>query len=112
MNESVDLHNLDEGARALVQRLLSELKHKQALLDKLTYEMALLKRLKFAAKSEALSADQSTLFADALEEDLQAVHEEAEQMQCAAERAPRQQAKRQRYQVDLHGRAPISLRGR
>ena len=47
MNESVDLHNLDEGARALVQRLLSELKHKQALLDKLTYEMALLKRLKW-----------------------------------------------------------------
>jgi transposase len=101
MNESVDLHNLDEGARALVQRLLSELKHKQALLDKLTYEMALLKRLKFAAKSEALSADQSTLFADALEEDLQAVHEEAEQMQCAAERAPRQQAKRQRLPTQL-----------
>jgi len=101
MNESVDLHNLDEGARALVQRLLSELKHKQALLDKLTYEMALLKRLKFAAKSEALSADQSTLFADALEEDLQAVHEEAEQMQCATERAPRQQAKRQRLPAQL-----------
>lgn len=101
MNESVDLHNLDEGARALVQRLLSELKHKQALLDKLTYEMALLKRLKFAAKSEALSADQSTLFADALEEDLQAVHEEAEQMQCAPERAPRQQAKRQRLPAQL-----------
>ena len=101
MNESVDLHNLDEGARALVQRLLSELKHKQALLDKLTYEMALLKRLKFAAKSEALSADQSTLFADALEEDLQAVHEEAEQMQCAAQRAPRQQAKRQRLPAQL-----------
>lgn len=101
MNESVDLINLNEGARALVQRLLSELKHKQALLDKLTYEMALLKRLKFAAKSEALSADQSTLFADALEEDLQAVHEEAEQMQCAAERAPRQQAKRQRLPTQL-----------
>jgi len=61
----------------------------------------LLKRLKFAAKSEALSADQSTLFADALEEDLQAVHEEAEQMQCAAERAPRQQAKRQRLPAQL-----------
>jgi transposase len=101
MNESVDLHNLDEGARALVQRLLSELKHKQALLDKLTYEMALLKRLKFAAKSEALIADQSTLFADALEEDLQAVHEVAEQMQCAAERAPRQRAKRQRLPTQL-----------
>jgi transposase len=41
------------------------------------------------------------LFADALEEDLQAVHEEAEQMQCAAERAPRQQAKRQRLPAQL-----------
>ena len=68
MNETVDLQNLDEGARALVQRLLlkvehqaTELKHKQALLDKLTYEMALLRRLKFAARTEALNTDQRSL---------------------------------------------------
>lgn len=101
MNEVVDLQGMDEGTRAVVQRLLhqveqqaTELKHKQALLDKLAYEMALLKRLKFAAKTEALNADQRSLLEEALEEDLQAVAEEVEQMQPVAECAPRQQPKR------------------
>ena len=101
MNETVDLQNLDEGARALVQRLLlkvehqaTELKHKQALLDKLTYEMALLRRLKFAARTEALNTDQRSLLDEALEEDLQAVSEEVAQMQPVAERAERAQPKR------------------
>jgi transposase len=95
MTETVDLHNMDEAQmRQLVQRLMGELKHKQALLDKLAYEMALLKRLKFAAKTEALSADQRSLLEEALEEDLQAVHEEIEQMQPTAERAERAQPKR------------------
>jgi transposase len=74
MDEQVDRQGLDEGARALVQRLLADLKHKQAQIDKLAYEMALLKRLKFAAKTEALNADQHKLLEDDLEEDLQAVH--------------------------------------
>lgn len=39
----------------------------------LSYEMAILKRLKFAAKTEALNADQRSLLEDALEEDLQGV---------------------------------------
>ena len=108
MNETVDLQTLDEGVRALVQDLLSqvqqknalveqqasELKHKQALLDKLAYEMALLKRLKFAAKSEVLNADQRSLLEECLEEDLQAVQQEIEQSQFAEQRAPRQQPKR------------------
>jgi transposase len=95
MTETVDLHNMDEAQmRQLVQRLMGELKHKQALLDKLAYEMALLKRLKFAAKTEALNTDQRSLLEEALEEDLQAVHEEIEQMQPVAERAERAQPKR------------------
>src|SRR5574343_1000152 len=95
MTETVDLHNMDEAQmRQLVQRLMGELKHKQALLDKLAYEMALLKRLKFAAKPEALNTDQRSLLEEALEEDLQAVHEEIEQMQPVAERAERAQPKR------------------
>jgi transposase len=77
-----------------VERQASELKHKQALLDKLTYEMALLKRLKFAAKTEVLHADQRSLLDEALEEDLQAVHEEVEQVQPPAKRAERAQPKR------------------
>jgi hypothetical protein len=44
-----------------VQRLRVELHHKRALVDKLTHENATLKRLKFAAKSEAYSAEQKSL---------------------------------------------------
>ena len=70
MNPTVDLQDMDEAQmRQMLQALLSrvqqqdavvqqqaaELRHKQALLDKLTFENAMLKRLKFAAKSEALS---------------------------------------------------------
>lgn len=74
MNEPVDLQSMDEAQmRQMLQHLMSELKHKQTLLDKLSYEMAILKRLKFAAKTEALNADQRSLLEDALEEDLQGV---------------------------------------
>jgi len=95
MYEQIDLQGLDEGALVLVQRLLADIKHKQAQIDKLTYEMALLKRLKFAAKTEALHAEQRNLLEDDLQEDLQAVHEQVEQLKSQAERAPRQQPKRQ-----------------
>ena len=95
MNETVDLQGMDEAQmRQLVQRLMGELKHKQALLDKLTHEMAVLKRLKFAAKSEALAADQRSLLDEALDEDLQALHEEIERMQPPEQRTVRAQAKR------------------
>jgi hypothetical protein len=46
--------------RQTVQLLMSELRHKSALVDKLTHEMAVLKRLKFAAKSEAFTAEQKS----------------------------------------------------
>ena len=101
MDKQVDLQGLDEGARALVQRLLADIKHKQAQIDKLAYEMALLKRLKFAAKTEAMNTDQRNLLEDDLEEDLQAVHEEVEQLKSEAERAPRQQPKRQSLPAQL-----------
>jgi transposase len=115
MPESLDLQNLDAAARQVVQQLLEkiaqqtalaqqhatvierqagELKHKTALLDKLTYEMAVLKRLKFAAKTEALNAGQASLLQESLEEDLQAVGEEIEQLRTPAERAQRRQPKR------------------
>ena len=87
--------------RALTHRLLGELRHQSALLDKLTYEMALLKRLKFAAKTEALNAEQRSLLEEALEEDLRAVEDEIEQLRPASERAPRQQPKRQPLPAQL-----------
>src|SRR5690606_9267346 len=95
MNETVDLQSMDEAQmRQMLQHLMSELKHKQTLLDKLSYEMAILKRLKFAAKTEALNADQRSLLEDALEEDLQAVDDEIEQLRPPHERGPRQQPNR------------------
>ena len=95
MNETVDLQSMDEAQmRQMLQRLMDEVKHKQALLDKLTYEMAVLKRLKFAAKSEALHADQRSLLDEALEEELQALEQEIEQMQPPEHRAARAKAKR------------------
>ncbi|MDZ4128363.1 MAG: hypothetical protein U1E02_29940 [Hydrogenophaga sp.] len=105
MNETVDLQSMDEAQmRQLLQHLMEELKHKQTLLDKLTYEMAILKRLKFAARTEALNADQRSLLEDALEEDLQAVDEEIEQLRPAAERTPRQLPKRLPCQPNCRAR--------
>lgn len=57
-----------------------EIKHKSALIDKLTHENAMLKRLKFAAKSEALHADQRDLLNEAFDADLEAVSIEMERL--------------------------------
>jgi hypothetical protein len=46
---------------AAIERRDREIAFKQATIDKLTHEMAVLKRLKFAAKSEAFSAEQKSL---------------------------------------------------
>lgn len=56
-----------------VARQSTEIRHKQALIDKLTHENALLKRLKFAAQSERYSAEQRSLLDETLDADLQAV---------------------------------------
>jgi hypothetical protein len=123
MNETLDLHSMTQlQMRQLVQQLMgtvqeqsrlaeqqsrlvaqqaSDLQHKQALLDKLTYEMALLKRLKFAAKTEALNTHQRSLLEDALEEDLQAVDEEIAQMRPAVVPTARLQPKRQPLPAQL-----------
>jgi hypothetical protein len=44
--------------REMVSRRMGEVRLKQVMIDKLTHEMAVLKRLKFAARSEAFSAQQ------------------------------------------------------
>ncbi len=45
------------GQSAAIERKDREIAFKQAVIDKITHEMAVLKRLKFAAKSEAFSAE-------------------------------------------------------
>ena len=58
-----------------------EVAFKQALIDKLTHEMAVLKRLKFAAKSEAFNAEQKSLLDETLDTDLAALAAEIEAQQ-------------------------------
>lgn len=57
--------------RELTVRLTVEIKHKQALIDKLTHENAVLKRMKFAAQSERFDPAQFSLLDDSLVEDVE-----------------------------------------
>ncbi len=85
-----------EQLRALATRLLTDVRHKQAVIDKLTHENALLKRMKFAAQSERYSAEQRSLLDETLDADLQAVSDEIAKSAPPAATAPaRQQPKRQ-----------------
>src|SRR5690349_7987609 len=65
----------------LLARRTHEVAFKQAVIDKLTHENAVLKRLKFAAKSEAYTADENSLSEGTLEMDRAAVAAESEALQ-------------------------------
>ena len=96
-----NLDALDETQlRQTVQRLRVELHHKTALVDKLTHEMAVLKRLKFAAKSEAYSAEQKSLIEETLDTDLAALAAEIEVHQ-PTQPEDRQQPKREKLPANL-----------
>jgi len=97
--EAAHLDQLPEAhVRALAQQLLAtvntqsvQLRHRQATIDKLTHEMAVLKRLKFAAKSEAFSAEQKSLLEETIDADLEALSREIEREQPAEESRPQKQ---------------------
>lgn len=55
----------------------------KSIIEKLTHENAILKRLKFAAKSEAYKAEQKSLLEETLDTDLAAVAAEIEALQAA-----------------------------
>ena len=96
--ETAHLDQLPEAqVRALAARLITEVRHQQATIEKLTHEMAVLKRLKFAAQSERFSAEQKSLLEEAIDEDLEALSRELERAQPAEEspRAQKSQPKRQ-----------------
>jgi transposase len=99
--ESIDTlspEQLRHAVRSLmvvVSTKSQEIAFKQATIDKLTHEMAVLKRLKFAAKSEAFNAEQKSLLEEALDADLAALAQEIEQRQPAKQdNADKQQPKR------------------
>ena len=104
---ATDLQKLDAPAlRELLmqwqQQSKQELRHKQALIDKLTFENAVLKRLKFAAQSERYSSEQRRLWEDTFDADQQAMEEELEQLQVLPMSAQvKQQAKRQALPAQL-----------
>jgi len=79
----------------LLQRREREAAFKQAVIDKLTHENAILKRLKFAASSEAFNAEQKSLLEETLDADLAAVAAEIEALGSSKPQGDKQQAKRQ-----------------
>ena len=68
-----DLQGLsDEAAQQIIeriQRLSRDIALREAQLEKLNFELARLKRWRFAAKTEAMSAEQRRLFEETLVED-------------------------------------------
>ena len=80
--DELDPQQLRQAVRTLLGEVASksaELTFKQAAIDKLTHEMAVLKRLKFAATSEAFNAEQKSLIEETIDTDLAALALEIEQ---------------------------------
>src|SRR5262245_28892449 len=88
--------------RQVLRSMLAEVKHKDAVIEKLTHENAALKRLKFAAQSERFNTEQRSLLEETLDADLQAVAEEIERLKPAPPTpGERQQAKRKPLPANL-----------
>jgi transposase len=95
-DEQLDAH------RVQLETQQRQLVHKQATIDKLTHEMAVLKRLKFAARSEAFNAEQKSLLEEAVDADLEALSRElARERPAAPPAAAKEQPKRQPLPASL-----------
>jgi transposase len=103
--DTTDLSQLDAPQlRELVSSLLStvvakdrEIAFKQATIDKITHEIAVLKRLKFAARSEAFNAEQRSLLEETIDADLAALQAELDKVTPAEQdkgekKSPKRQA--------------------
>ena len=95
----IDLQTLDsldtDQLRTAVRALAKEVHFKQATIDKLTHENAVLKRLKFAAQSEAYTGEQKSLLEETLDMDLAAVAAEIEALRPTAKTGEKKSPKRQ-----------------
>ena len=90
--------------REMTTRLLTELRHSQALCAKLTHENALLKRMKFAAQSERFNPEQKSLLEDEIEADLAAVASEIDAL--AQTQTPATPEKKQAKRLPLPAHLP------
>jgi transposase len=101
----IDLQSVDslsaEQLREAVRSLHGEVRFKQSVIDKLTHENAALKRLKFAASSEAYSAEQQSLLEETLDADLAAVAAEIEALQPRTSNSDKRQPRREKLPADL-----------
>lgn len=87
---------------AEIERKDREIAFKQAVIDKITHEMAVLKRLKFAAKSEAFNAEQKSLLEETIAADLEALERELAAVQPPPkDEGDKQKPKRQRLPESL-----------
>ena len=91
--------------REMAARLMTQLRHQGALLEKLTHENALHKRMKFAAQSERFNPEQKSLLEDEIEADLAAVASEIDALQ-QGHTAASPQEKRQPKRLPLPGNLP------
>ena len=104
MTATPTLDHLDaQQLRELATRLIAEMRVKQVLIDKLTHEMATLKRLKFAAASEAYTGERQQLLFETIETDLEALSAEIEKL---APKAPAEREKQQPKRTPLPASLP------
>ena len=95
--DTLSSNQLRDAVRELLAQVASksaEIAFKQASIDKLAHEMAVLKRLKFAAKSEAFNAEQRSLIEETLDADLAALALQIEQRAPSKGPLDKQQPKR------------------
>ena len=81
--DQLDAPHLREMVRSLMSTVVAkdrEIAFKQATIDKITHEMAVLKRLKFAASSEAFNAEQTSLLEETIDADLAALQAELDKV--------------------------------
>ena len=104
MTNVADLKQLnEEQLRELAQKLIDQLRHKEALNEKLTFEVAYLKRLKFAAKSEAFTNDeQRGLLEETIDEDIEAACQELAKLKPTDPETPAPKAKPRRQPLPDH----------
>ena len=98
-----DLNLLDaEQLRVLLAHSQREVAAMKLLVEKMTHEMAVLKRLKFAAKSEAYSPEQRSLLEEAIDADIAAIEGELDKAKGKpAAGDDKQQPKRQPLPANL-----------
>lgn len=103
--DTLEPTQLREVVRSLMSTVAAkdrEIAFKQALIDKISHEMAVLKRLKFAARSEAFNAEQKSLLEETIDADLAALQAELGRvLPGKQDDGPKNQPKREKLPANL-----------